>query len=169
MAVAVSDTGPLNCLVLIQQIEVLPRIFERVYVPNAVAQELTNPRTPSSVRAWFHNSPMWLEKIGDHDSDRFPPLSGLDGGERAAIAAAVNLRPDIVLVDDRRAAEAARRLGLATMGTLGILVLGAGRNLVDLAASFELLRKTNFYHRNGLMDRILLEHTGRNGSASRIK
>ncbi|MDZ4796532.1 MAG: hypothetical protein SGI92_00110 [Bryobacteraceae bacterium] len=42
MKLVVSDTGPVNYLVLIGHIDVLPSIAERVPLPVAVRQELMN-------------------------------------------------------------------------------------------------------------------------------
>jgi predicted nucleic acid-binding protein len=41
MQIVVADTGPLNYLVLIDAIDLLPRLFDRVFVPLAVRDELT--------------------------------------------------------------------------------------------------------------------------------
>jgi predicted nucleic acid-binding protein len=40
MAVIVSDTTPLNYLVLIEAVEILPRLYGRVLIPPAVREEL---------------------------------------------------------------------------------------------------------------------------------
>jgi len=48
MPVIVSDTTPLNYLVLIEAVEILPRLYTRVLIPPAVREELiTNPIPPS--------------------------------------------------------------------------------------------------------------------------
>ena len=47
---AVGDTSPLNCLVLIDEIKILPTLFGRVLVPETVFQELKRPKTPPNVR-----------------------------------------------------------------------------------------------------------------------
>jgi predicted nucleic acid-binding protein len=53
----VSDTGPLHYLVLIEKIEILPRLFTTVLVPLSVRAELDRPETPASVRAWVAEPP----------------------------------------------------------------------------------------------------------------
>ena len=40
MRLVVADTSPLNYLILIGQVEVLPVLFERVFVPQIVENEL---------------------------------------------------------------------------------------------------------------------------------
>jgi predicted nucleic acid-binding protein len=49
----VADTGPLHYLVLIRQIDLLPRLFGGVAIPEVVRDELDQPTTPASVRAWI--------------------------------------------------------------------------------------------------------------------
>ncbi len=46
--IVVSDTSPLNYLVLIGAIDVLPKLFGEVYAPPAVIQEFQHPRTLTS-------------------------------------------------------------------------------------------------------------------------
>jgi predicted nucleic acid-binding protein len=50
--IVVSNTTPLNYLVLIASVDVLPALFGRVCAPTAVIAELLHPRAPSAVRAW---------------------------------------------------------------------------------------------------------------------
>ena len=50
-------------------------------------------------------------------------MQGLDLGERAAIARALEIGAGL-LADDRAARQHAAALGLAVIGTLGVLVLG---------------------------------------------
>ncbi len=57
MRVVVADTGPLNYLVLIGHVSVLPVLFETVFVPEAVRAELDHPETPPPVRAWIAAPP----------------------------------------------------------------------------------------------------------------
>jgi predicted nucleic acid-binding protein len=55
--IVVSDTSPLNYLILIESIQVLPAIFGRVYAPSAVVAELSHPRSPEVVRSWASKPP----------------------------------------------------------------------------------------------------------------
>jgi hypothetical protein len=48
--IVVSDTTPLNYLILTETDHALPAIFGRVYVPSAVLIELSHPRSPEVVR-----------------------------------------------------------------------------------------------------------------------
>jgi predicted nucleic acid-binding protein len=46
MRLVIADTGPLNYLVLIDCINVLPLLFEKVVLPAAVRSELANQKAP---------------------------------------------------------------------------------------------------------------------------
>jgi hypothetical protein len=49
----IADTGPINYLLLIGHVEILPALFEKVILPSSVKNELTNPETPVTVRNWI--------------------------------------------------------------------------------------------------------------------
>ena len=48
--IGVADTTPLNYLILIGVVPILPTLFGRVYAPPAVIRELSHPRGPEVVR-----------------------------------------------------------------------------------------------------------------------
>jgi predicted nucleic acid-binding protein len=157
MRAAVADTGPLRYLVLIGAIEVLPRLFERVVIPEIVHAELRHAHAPAMVRRWAEAVPSWLTVVPMptvQDAD----LRLLDAGERAAIALASEIRADLVLIDERAGVGAARARGLEVTGTLGLLARAAQRGLTDLPTAFAALKATNFHVRQELLDALLARH-----------
>jgi predicted nucleic acid-binding protein len=68
--IVVADTSPLNYLVLLRKPEILPEIYGRVVVPNAVVIELRHLDAPRLVREWAMTPPSWLEivQVGTIDS-----------------------------------------------------------------------------------------------------
>jgi predicted nucleic acid-binding protein len=72
-----------------------------------VADELRSPDAPGRVRAWIAAIPDWLSVkalVPTHDQR----LSGLDSGERDAIALALQLNAELVLIDERDARSVAQ-------------------------------------------------------------
>lgn len=57
----IADPGPVNYLVLIGRIEILPAMFEKVILPPAVRAELADHDAPPVVRNWIASPPLWLE------------------------------------------------------------------------------------------------------------
>jgi len=138
----VSNTSPLNYLVLIELQQLLPALFSRVLVPEAVLRELRSPAAPAQIGAWLNTSPDWIESRVATDIPT--ELRQLGPGEREAIVLAESVDDGLVLLDERRARGMARQRGLAVTGTLGVLDLAAARGLVDLGDAFERLARTNF-------------------------
>ena len=59
MSVVVADTSPLNYLIQCEAIDVLPRLYQQVVIPQAVFDELTDPGAHGGQRATGeHSSPM---------------------------------------------------------------------------------------------------------------
>jgi predicted nucleic acid-binding protein len=154
----VADAGPLHYLVLIGDIALLPILFEKVLTPQRVRDELAHKEAPDPVRAWIAEPPAWLDirpsEHGAADGD----LAALDPGERDAIALAVAVKADLLLMDDLDGRAVARRRGFKVTGTLGVLDLAARRGLIDLADAFSRLKATSFYYRQGLLDALLARH-----------
>jgi predicted nucleic acid-binding protein len=110
-AVAVSDASPLITLDQIDRLELLRDLFSDVVVPPAVALEVA----PS-----VQTLPLWVREV------QAPSLRDLashrGAGEREAIALAVHLTADSIVIDDLTGRRIAASLGLTMIGTLGLLV-----------------------------------------------
>jgi predicted nucleic acid-binding protein len=66
-----------------------------------------------------------------------------------------SLHADVILIDDRKGVAVAVKKGLQVSGTLGLLTLAARRELLDLAAAFSRLKKTNCRYRPEMMEALL--------------
>jgi predicted nucleic acid-binding protein len=162
MRLVVADTGPLHYLVLIGESELLPKLFEKVFVPDMVWRELRHREAPPTVRRFAQRPPGWLDvRAVPAEEEGNPTLRALDAGERAALALAHELGADLILMDDRAGVSVARRQGFAVTGTLGILDLAARRRLVQFGAALERLKATNFRYRPEIIDALLAQHQGR--------
>lgn len=160
MITVVSDTSPINYLILIDAIEVLPQLFEEVLIPPAVLEELQHARTPLAVRRWIEALPAWARVQAPL---RAVPGIGLDPGETEAISLAVELNISAILIDERKGRFAAEERGLVPVGTLNILFTAHGRGLLDFPASVEKLRQTSF-HLNPALIQVLQDRLGMGNS-----
>jgi predicted nucleic acid-binding protein len=59
--IIVSNTSPLNYLILIGHINLLPELFQQIIIPQAVYNELFDREAPSLVRNWIATPPDWLK------------------------------------------------------------------------------------------------------------
>jgi len=138
----VSDTSPINYLVLIELQDLLPTLFEHVLIPGAVRRELQSPGAPQEIRKWMASKPNWLEfrEVTSTPAE----LRHLDDGEREAIALAQSTGTTLILLDEKKGRQAARERGLSVAGTLGVIDLAARRGLVSLLDALKNLERTTF-------------------------
>lgn len=158
----IADTGPVNYLLLIGHLDILPTLFGTVILPSAVRDELADIGSPPLVRDWIAVPPPWLDVRATPSDRGTAALIALDPGEAAAISLAIELRADLLLMDDREGVIAARREGFTVTGTLGVLRLAAERRLLDLGEAFSRLKRTNFRIRQEIMDELLNTMVGEN-------
>lgn len=114
----VADSTCLIGLERIGRLNVLPELFEPVFIPNEVANE-------------FGVSFSWL-KI--ETPSNFALVNALklsvDDGEAEAIALALEKNCKVIL-DDKQARFVAKKLGLEIVGTIGMFVAAKQNNLID--------------------------------------
>ena len=142
--IVVADTSPLNYLIQIECDSLLPALYKSVLIPAAVVAELHDASAPAAVRQWLSNFPGWVE-VKTITAAADSALRVLGSGEREAIQLAQEQNADLLLIDERRGRVEAARRGLATTGTLGVLLAAAERSLVDAEPAFyRLVGETNF-------------------------
>ncbi|HEV2137121.1 MAG TPA: hypothetical protein VGR47_23080 [Terracidiphilus sp.] len=141
--IVVADTSPLNYLILIDEIELLPALYDRVSIPHTVFAELQRHQAPELVRAWAQSLPSWCE-VHTVISIADPALARLDEGERDAIMLALESGIDTLLIDEIEGRREAVRKRLHVLGTIAILEKAAQRGWIDFRAAFSHLGKTSF-------------------------
>lgn len=156
--IVVSDTSPLNYLILIGQEELLPKLFGKVIIPQVVFDELKDSGAPAQILEWIKDLPPWVE-IQQTRLIAAPSLDILDKGERDAILLAQELSADLVLLDDRQARNAAFDLGIGITGTVGVLDKAARVGLIDLKSVLKDLQDTNFYIDKKLIAKLVGDET----------
>lgn len=129
MSLVITDTSPLNYLIQIGRVSLLPALFGKIYAPPVVIQELMSAGAPRVVRQWASILPSWIEVRSPLAF--IPPARGLGAGEHAAISLAVELRADLILLDDGMARRAAAAFNIPLVGTLGVFYAAAKRKILD--------------------------------------
>ena len=141
--IVVADTSPLNYLIRLGYIEVLPEIYGRVVVPDAVLIEMQHEEAPPEVRAWASDPPGWLEKRRVVHLDLTLAVE-LGAGEREAISLAMEIRADILLIDERAGRQEAEARQLEVTGTLAVLLNASLRGYFEFPDAMLRLRQHGF-------------------------
>jgi len=151
--IVVADSGPIHYLILIAAIDILHPLYDSVIVPQTVSEELNSGDAPEAVRVWMEHAPDWFQIQPDPVSD--PVVNEtLDPGERAAIALALSIAADRLLIDDWEGRVEAERRHLKITGTLGVLAEAHKRSLLDFESTLARLSLTNFYFSADLVDKL---------------
>lgn len=119
--IAVSNTTPLRYLIAIEQEHLFPGVFEKIFVPSVVHEELTKMATPEHVRNLIRSLPPWYEVREVRSTPTISLPGTLHQGERQAILLAEDMRPDFVLIDEQVGRTVALERKLPVSGTLGVL------------------------------------------------
>lgn len=155
--VAVPDSGPLIALARIHQLDLLPRMFDKVVSPPEVWNEVTikGKGLPGASKVAQVN---WLI-IEVPEPHLVLPLSILvDAGEAQAIALAQTISDCIILLDDARARKIAGRLKIKQIGTIGLLLRAKRMGLIrSIKPSIEALIDNGIYIRKQLINAVLHE------------
>lgn len=119
MAIVV-NSGPLISLARIGLLDLLPKLFDEILVPDAVFQEVTQDQRLPGARAVKEAD--WL-KFGEiSDREAVIRLSfWLDAGESEVLVLAREIGATAV-IDERRGRNLAAALGIPQTGTIGILL-----------------------------------------------
>ena len=151
--IVVADTSPLNYLIQLGHVRLLPLFYGKILVPLAVHDELLNEAAPEAVRAWAKDPPAWLQLISPSTVPA-QMLATLDAGEAQAIALAEELHADWLLIDEADGREEASRRGLRVVGTLGILLDAHRSGLINFPIEAERLQRAGFYVSDDLIKRL---------------
>ena len=161
-SVAIADAGPLIHLDELAALDVLGD-YPQILIPASVWDEVERHR-PNALA----NQAIFLVK------QNTPPINAhtisvaclynLHRGERDALALCLDLSVNLLLSDDTAARLAATSLGIATHGTLGLLIRAARRQLrspQEVLALLQAIPKQSTLHlRTSLLNEIIQQLRG---------
>ena len=155
MAAVVSNTGPIIALADIDQLGLLRQLFAATLIPPAVRAEVSKEPALSALQAALADG--WLSEQSPADAAVTRLLNEtLDLGESQAIALAQQVEPAWIILDDLAARHIAQAIGLAVIGTLGVLLLAKDAGYVaQVKPLLDKLRAHSLYVSEALYTSIL--------------
>ena len=150
--IVVSDSSAIISLVAIGQPNLLPLLYG-----TAVANELKNGRPGSPGRDVLDADWLRVVEVSDRAAVRRFQVD-LDPGEAEAVELTIELKADLLLIDESHGREVALRHGLPIIGVLGVLLEGKRRGLLNRVAPLlnELQERAGFWISSELVRRILI-------------
>lgn len=131
----VTNSTPIISLSILGKLDLLNELFEEVYVPNAVYEEIVNS---NSTQSYGRNELEHQIKNGNFvkveikNQTLINTLYGkLHEGELEVIVGAKELDLNYVLIDERTARNMAKTFLLRPIGTVGILILAKKKGKID--------------------------------------
>ena len=147
----IGDSSALVSLATMDRLDLLEKIFGKIYVPQAVYDEVTISYKPQSVKL----KEFLLDKVVSVELDI--SKMGLGQGELEAIALYKNMKSDFLLIDDRRAKKFAQLNGVNVIGSLGVIILAKESKLVEsIRDDLEKLVNSSLFISQDLIDRVLM-------------
>ena len=130
--IVVSDTSPLCNLAIVEHLWLLRELYTTVVIPSVVANELADA-SELSIQDILNLEWVQVRQLTNISlAESLQRNQGLDPGEANAIALAIELKADDLLIDERLGRREALQLGLPIIGILGILVVAKQRGLIQL-------------------------------------
>jgi len=141
--VIVSDTSPVTSLIQIGRLDLLNLVFGSVVIPEAVYSELC--KVPNQQQVIDEQNWLFLQKATDRNLVKTFEVE-LDAGESEAIALALELKADYVVIDEFKGREIAEDNGLKIIGTIGTLLEAKNKGLIPKVKPLmdELIQKATF-------------------------
>ena len=148
----IGDSSALVTLATMDRLDLLEKIFDEIYVPQAVYDEVSISYKPQSIKLKkFLANKVEVVKL---DISKM----GLGQGELEAIALYKSKEADFLLIDDRRAKNFAKLNGINVIGSLGVMILAKDKGFIELLRDdLEKLVNSSLFISQSLIDRVLFE------------
>ncbi len=155
--IVVSNTSPLINLANIGQLHLLKQLYGEVIIPPAVYDEIViaGVGQPGAMEVktydWFK-----VEQISNQQMVTLLQID-VDIGEAEAIVLALEMKPDLLLLDERKGRQVASNLGIKFTGILGILIEAKNNQLINAIKPImdDLIKQAGFRISSKLYQRVL--------------
>lgn len=154
--IVVSDTSCISNLLFINELELLQKIYSKIFIPLAVCNDILALEKGGRNMNYFQ-SREWIIVQSDFTRNiSLLPPKNIDAGEAEAIDLAIYLKADRLLIDERKGSVLAKELGITTIGLLGILKIAKENHLIlSVKKLLDQLIENNFWLSSELYNIVL--------------
>ena len=155
--IVVSNTTPLIGLAVVDQFDLLAHLFGKITIPTAVYQEAVVFGREQGGAKQEVSTANWIEVVSIRDQLAVDVLlDELDRGEAETIVLARELNAAWVLMDEKKGRRKLDGMGIAKVGTIGLLLKGKQIGYLDrLQPYLEQLRRKGFSVSQTVINNVL--------------
>ncbi len=160
--IVVSNSTILIRLAKIGKLDLLRKIFSKVYIPEEVFKEVAE-RGKKKPGSQVISEAGWIEikPINEKTQVNFL-MASLEKGKAEVLALAKEINADLILLDEEKARKSAVIAGFEVMGLLGLLIVAKNLGLLkEIRSSIQELKRKRFR----ISDKILVEALRKVGEA----
>ena len=141
-------------------------MFGKILIPRAVFKELTENEFYQNESETVKNSEFIIvNEVKNNQAVKIlREIAGLDAGENESIVLAEEINSDILLMNERKGRQVAKKLNLKIVGTVGILLQAYDENFLsesDVLECVKLLKNSNIRISENLFELIVKHIEGR--------
>ena len=137
----ISNNGPLVGLCGLDLLFLFRDLYTEVWIPREVEKEFLGIEKESRQKA-LNNAP-WIKIVDLKDSQSASVYSKLDPGETEVFALADEYDARLIIIDEHKARQEARKIGLSFKGTVGVLLEAKEEGLIDVIKPLLITLKEN--------------------------
>ena len=159
--IIVSDTSPVSNLILIERLDILQKLFSEIIIPTAVDREIGALKQFGKDLSLYENA-NWIKVSAPNNLQKVQNLqTKLDEGEAQAIALALEINCELLLMDERIGTHIARAEGLQTVGLVGVLVKAKQEKIVaEVGTILDELKSVAGFWLNAELEKKILQNLG---------
>ena len=126
--IIVTDSSPLISLAILRKLDIVDQIFDEVYIPVVVYDEITRKNKPH------------YRELNEFATNRIKEIQNvlavqlllkeLDAGEADAIVLAIENNVTDVLIDEHKGRKITKTHNLSPIGTIGVLLQAKTKGLI---------------------------------------
>lgn len=148
--IVISDTSPIIYLAKIEKLSILKDLYTRIYIPSEVWKELIYPISqnnkiiPTDIKFEIDAKESGWLIVKDPEKDVYHEMAlslsrELGRGEAYAIALSLELKADVLLINDKKAKEIAENKGIKTRWNSEVLLDALKQGLIQDFQEFKKL------------------------------
>lgn len=146
--IVISDTSPIIFFAKLSKLTLLKDLYSTIFIPFAVWEELILPlskpngEVPSDIENEMKAKDEWWLIVKDPESYQYHEIvlnlsKNLGRGEAYAIALSLELKADILLINDSEARKVAESKGIKTKWSTEVLLDALESNIIKNYQEFE--------------------------------